>query len=46
MLQNPSFSKFFSKEHFPQPPQNRVRNEVFTIKETCPPILYIVLQDS
>ena len=38
------FFLFFSNEHFPQPPQKGVCNEIFTTKETCPSP-YIVLQD-
>ena len=48
MFKNLSFFRFFfSNEHFPQPPQKGVYNEIFTTKETCPSplILYIVLQD-
>ena len=26
---------FFFNEHFPQPPQKGVYNEIFTTKETC-----------
>ena len=31
------YSNKYSKEYFPQPPQEGVWNEIFTTKETCPP---------
>ena len=36
MFKNLFFFYFFSNEHFLQPPQKGVYNEVFTTKETCP----------
>ena len=42
MLQNPSFKKN-SKEHFPQPPQKGVCNEIFTTKDMSPHLKFCIL---
>ena len=35
-LQNPFCFNVFSREHFPQPPQKGMCNEISTTRETCP----------